>query len=134
MTQVKIQLIGTTRQAVEEALAHLQLTASLEGQRWAHPVHLHEWKLTATLVLPAGSQPAPSESARRPILVEELGLPTLTCNALLRSNIKTVEALLAMPEEQLRSVHNLGEKSFLAIVDSLKRHGLYASSALAQTW
>jgi hypothetical protein len=55
MTQVKIRLIGKTRLAVEEVLSHLQATASVQGQKWSHHEVLNEWRLDATLALPASS-------------------------------------------------------------------------------
>lgn len=84
MTQVKIRLIGKRRMAVEEVLSHLQSTASVQGQKWIHHEGLNEWRLDATLALPAPSQSPTSGSDGRPILVEDLDLPSLTRNALRR--------------------------------------------------
>ena len=134
MTQVKIRLIGKTRLAVEEVLSHLQSTASVQGQKWSHHEGLDEWRLDATLALPASSQLPTSGSDGRPILVEDLDLPALTRNALRRCGVPTVEKLLETPEETLRVFPNVGQKGLQAIVDCLKRRGLYSSSALAKTW
>lgn len=139
MTQVKMRLIGKTRKAVEEVLAHLEETASVQEQRWSFQRGGTDWCLDATLALPAAGQPSKSGSERQPVLVEELdwpagGLSSHTRNTLARANIRSVEKLLEMPEEQLHNVRNLGPKGIQVIVDCLKQHGVYASSALAKTW
>ena len=91
MTLVRLRLSGTTCQAVEEVLAYLQTTASVYGQRLTH--YTDEWRLEATLALPASSQPTTSGSEHHPLLLEELGLPRRTLNALLNQRVTTVEAL-----------------------------------------
>jgi hypothetical protein len=139
MTQVKICLIGKTREAVEEVRRHLEETASMQGQQLTCQRGLTEWRLDATLVLPAPSQLSTSGYDGQPVLVEGLDWPagpiyTHARNYLVRGGVSTVEKLLSMPEEQVLSLRNMGPKGVQAIVDCLKQHGLYSSSALAKTW
>ncbi len=56
--------------------------------------------------------------------VEEIGLPTRVANALVKSDIHTVEDLVNTPKEKLMKVRNLGEKSTKIIKAALGEKGV----------
>jgi len=57
------------------------------------------------------------------INVEELPLPTRTMNALKKQGINTLSQLVAMTDEELSDIKNLGEKSVQEIKKLLKKEG-----------
>src|SRR5215467_748905 len=73
MTQVMLSLVGQSRAAVEEALAHLEATAAIQGLRWVTWAGTGRWRLDAILIVPPGSQP-PTRQSEQPLQLSELGL------------------------------------------------------------
>lgn len=60
IAQVQVRLTGQTREALEAALAHLQITAGVQVQRWPRQGRKGEWLVYATLNLPVQSAARPT--------------------------------------------------------------------------
>lgn len=60
--------------------------------------------------------------------VEELNLSNRTYNAIKRKGIATVEELSQMTEGEIKSIRNLGFKSYLELINALESYGYQISS------
>ena len=64
------------------------------------------------------------EETHLSISIDSLNLSTRSENALLAAKIETVESLVELTVSQLKAVDNLGEKSVLEIIETIKELGL----------
>lgn len=117
----------TPQEAFQKAVGSiLEQFDAIKDFEVAKKVEVAETEVVAEKEVP--TEIAPEKSDSKGIPVESLSFSTRTMNVLEKSNIKTVEDLIAMTEEELMNVEGMGEKGLKEIKKAVGNFGLTLKS------